>query len=485
MNREFVVASGEQIPYGLGDMRTTWTRRDVLRTVAAVAGAPVLAGRAAALPRIGIVGAGMAGVSLAWMLDGHYDVTLIEAAAAIGGNVRGVDVDLDGHQFVVDIGAQYFHPGPYPVYTALLASLGLFPPETSPAGSHAFKASITLAVHGTPQPKFVSPVLPQRTWPLLAPWNSAGTSAFATCFAAARAREQQNASWALTLGDWLPTLGLTRDQWEGMLLPWAASLFSGSIDQARSMSARAAMIFAAKALPANPLDPLLYYVLTPGMGEVLNRLLEQCTTVQVRTNAAVQQVSPAMTGGYNLHCADGSAVAVDELVFASSGPGTLQLLSGLPGTEQQVAALQAIEFHDAQLALHTDPIYAPSHPLFWSFLNCAVQGEFCEASMWLAPVLAGPPAATAAKVWKSWTTHRLQQPSQVLHAATFRHMLPTPSTIAAQNALRQTQGRDGIWFAGGYTLPYDAQETALLSALGVALGLGSGSARVAGLKRAQ
>lgn len=466
-------------------MRTTWTRREILQTVAAVAGAPVLAGRAAALPRIGIVGAGMAGVSLAWMLDGHYDVILIEAAASIGGNVRGVEVELDGHQFVVDIGAQFFHPGPYPVYTALLGSLGLFPPEASPGTSRAFKASITLAVQGTPQPRFVSPVLPQRTWPLLAPWNSAGTSAFATCFAAARAREQQNASWALTLGDWLPTLGLTRDQWEGMLLPWAASLFSGSIEQARGMSARAAMIFAAKALPVNPLEPLLYYVLTPGMGEVLNRLLQQCTTVQVRTNAAVQQVLPALAGGYTLQCADGTVVAVDQLVFAASGPATMQVLAGLPGMDAQLAALQGIQFHDAQLVLHTDPIYAPSHPLFWSFLNCAVQGEFCEASMWLAPVLAGAPPATAAKVWKSWTTHRLEQPSQVLHQTAFTHMLPTPATIAAQNALRQTQGRDGIWFAGGYTLPYDAQETALLSALGVALGLGAGTARVASLARAR
>jgi predicted NAD/FAD-binding protein len=458
------------------------TRRDMLRTVAAVAGAPVLAGRAAALPRIGIVGAGMAGVSLAWLLDGHYDVTLVEAAPQIGGNVRGVDVDLDGHQFVVDVGAQYFHPGPYPVYTALLAALGLYPPEAAPGGSHAFPASITVATHGVPGPKFVSPVFPGREWPILAPWNNAGTAAFAACFAAARTREQQGASWALTLGDWLPTLGLSRDQWEGILLPWAASLFSGSIEQARGLSARAAMIFAAKALPPNPFDPLLYYVLTPGMGEVLRRLLEQCTTVQVLTNAAVQQVTRDL-GGFHMHCAGRPVVTVDNLVFASSGPGTLQLLSGLSGAESQVAALQAIEFHDAHLALHTDPIYAPSHPLFWSFLNCSIQGAYCEASMWLAPVLAGPPPATAAKVWKSWTTHRLQQPAQILHEATFKHMLPTPTTLAAQGLLRLMQGRDGIWFAGGYTRPYDAQETALRSALGVAIGLGLASARVRGLER--
>ncbi|MEO8078214.1 MAG: FAD-dependent oxidoreductase, partial [Acidobacteriota bacterium] len=385
------------------------------------------------------------------------------------------------HQFVVDMGAQYFHPGPYPVYTALLSYLGLYPPQPGGSGSHAFKASITVAAPDNPLPRFVSPVIPDRTWPLLAAWNSAGTSAFATLFSAARAREQQGASYALTLGDWLPTLGLSRSQWEGMLLPWAASLFSGGIEQARGLSARAAMVFAAKALPANPLDPLLYYVLTPGMGEVLRRQLDQCTTVQVRTNAAVQYVSRNLVGGFHLHCADGTDLTVDDLVFASSGPGTLPLLAGLPEATWQAAALQAIEFHDARLVLHTDPIYAPGHPLFWSFLNCRVEGAHCEASMWLAPVISGPPPATAAKLWKSWTTHRLQQPAQVLHDSTFTHMLPTPTTLAAQAVLRLLQGRDGIWFAGGYTCPYDAQETALLSALGVALGLGAASARVRAL----
>ncbi len=465
-------------------MRTRWTRREMLKSVAAVAGAPVLAGRAAALPRIGIIGAGMAGVSLAWMLDGQYDVTLMEAAPAIGGNVRGVDVDLDGHQFVVDIGAQFFHPAPYPVYTALLASLGLFPPLTgSTARAHAFPASITVAAEGTALPRFVSPLIPARTWPLIAPWNSAGTAAFATSFAAAKIREQVGASWSLTLGEWLPTLGLSQTQWEGILLPWAASLFSGSIEQARGLSARAAMIFAAKALPANPLDPLLYYVLTPGMGEVLTRLVAQCTTLQLRTNTAVQHLSRDITGTYQLHCADGSVVTADEVVFASSGPATQQLLSTLPGTPVPLTALQGIEFHDARLVLHTDPIYAPSHPLFWSFLNCRVEGAHCEASMWLAPVVAGAPPATAAKLWKSWATHREQQPAQVLHEATFKHMLPTPATIGAQNVLRLSQGHDRLWFAGGYILPYDSQETALLSALSVALGLGVSSTRVRALER--
>jgi len=256
-----------------------------------------------------------------------------------------------------------------------------------------------------------------------------------------------------------------------MILPWAASLFSGSIEQARTLSARGAMIFAAKALPQNPFDPILYYVLNRGMAEALNRMVAQCSTLQVLTSASVRRISRGPHGGFRIHRTSGQTIAVDDLVLASSGPNTLRLLSGVPGTGPQQAALRGIEFHDARLALHTDPVYVPPEEYFWSFLNCRIQDAYCEASMWLAPVLTDVPPSIGTKLWKSWVTHRDRQPAQVLHETEFKHMLPTAATVRAQSELRSLQGQDGIWLAGGYMYPYDSQETALRSAIRVAHGL--------------
>jgi predicted NAD/FAD-binding protein len=205
-------------------------------------------------------------------------------------------------------------------------------------------------------------------------------------------------------------------------------------------------------------------------------MIDQCSTLTVVTGAAVIDVK-RVGQGYRLRCADGRTVVVDELVCASSGPATTQLLRGLPGAAPQRRILDRMEFHDARLVLHTDPLYAPGDPNVRSFLNCDVHDAFCESSMWLASVVPGPPPETAARLWKSWTTHREQQPAQVLYDTWFRHMLPTPATLHAQAGLEPLQGRDGIWFAGGYLHPYDSQETALRSALRVALGLRAGSAR--------
>ncbi len=460
-------------------------RRDMLRALIAGTALTGHGVRAAQTGSVGIIGGGMAGVSLAWFLDGSRNVVLLESGDSVGGNIHSAPVELDGLQFEVDMGAQYFHPGPYPLYTALLTYLGLHSSDPgTPGESHAFPASITLFEGSEPTPRFVSPVLPGRAWPLIAGWNQEGVAAFGTAFYAASVRESLNGDWALTLEEWLPTLGLSTQQWEGMVLPWAASLFSGNIDQARGLSARAAFIFAAKALPPNPLDPILYYTLKPGLGEALDRMIDQFSTVSVLTGSKVVYVARTLNGGFRLYLANGTQIVVDHLVFASSGPATLKLLEGLPVAWRQRLALNGIEFHDAALALHTDPAYVPPNPALWSFLNCAIEGDFCEASMSLGPVLASLPPATAGKLWKSWVTHRTQLPAEVLYSVAFKHMLPTPATIQAQNLLALLQGRDRIWFAGGYTRPYDSQETALRSALGVALGLHAATPRTSRLSGA-
>ena len=183
-------------------MSPTLTRRDVLKTIAATAATPLLAHAAKPRRTVAIIGAGMAGVSAAWLLDGQRDVVLLESRDSIGGNVRSLDVDLDGHHFAVDLGAQFFHPGPYPVYTALLESLDLFPPDAAvPPPSAAFPASITIENPVEATPRFVSPIIPTRLWPISQDWNQPGLFAFLTAFNAAQAREQNDESWSLTLGD--------------------------------------------------------------------------------------------------------------------------------------------------------------------------------------------------------------------------------------------------------------------------------------------
>ena len=457
------------------------SRRAFLETLAAAPGLSLVGAGAGSLPRVGIVGGGMAGVALAWLLDGQREVHLLEARQSLGGNIHEVEVEVDGLSVVVDLGAQYFNPGPYPTYVRLLTEFGLFNPDQGvQTASHAFPASITVAGRGEPHPLFLSPSPPDRLWPVIEPWNFDGLLAFGVVFKAAGSLEQLAVDYDLTMEAWLGELKLTQRQRDEIILPWTASLYSGIVEQARGLSARAAMVFVSLAQPAEPGDPITYFVLDPGMGEVIRIMASQCSTVRFWTAARVQPPSRAADGGFIIRTGDGRSLEVDELVFATPAPVTERLSEDLAGTGPQREQLRGIAYHDARLALHRDPAYAPADPLYWSFLNCEAAGRFCEASMWLAPVLGGVPIATSSRLWKSWITHR-RPPRQLLREAAFRHMLPTPATIRAQQGLLARQGQGGVWFAGGYTKPYDSQETALRSAMDVAQGMGVNSARLLSL----
>ena len=90
--------------------------------------------------------------------------------------------------------------------------------------------------------------------------------------------------------------------------------------------------------------------------------------------------------------------------------------------------------------------------------------------MWMASVIADAPPRPRPSSGRAGP-HIAASRRQVLYDTQFRHMLPTPATLRAQDGIKPLQGHDGIWFAGGYLYPYDSQETALRSALRVALGL--------------
>ena len=441
---------------GIDDAAVTGflSRRDFLQLLAATAVLPV--SEAGAAPRrrsVGIVGGGMAGVSLAWLLDGPYDVTLLEARESIGGNVRSFDVALDGHEFVVDMGAQYFHPGPYPVYTALLGQLGLFDANAvEQSAAHGFPASITLTAGVNATPRFVSPILPDRWWPLLASWNWAGLWAFGGGFLAAKAREDLNESWDVTLEQWLPTLGLPRELWEGMLLPWAASLFSGDVEQCRGLSARAAMVFAAKALPPNPLDPLSYYVLKPGLIAALRRMIDQCSTLTVLTDAAVSDVKRTAQG-YRPRCADGGP---------SSSTGSCAHRRGLrrvspPGhfPRRRRSAAPSTAWSSTTRGSSSTPIPC-THPA----TSMVARSSTATSTTRSARRRCG---------WRPCSRVHLPRPRPRSgragpHIARSRHRCSTtPSSgtcsprrprCTPRTASNPLQGRDGIWFAGGYLYPY-------------------------------
>ena len=87
----------------------------IIRCAISTKNSPTAKGR-----RIAVIGAGVAGLSAAWLLSRRHHVTLYEKNGWLGGHANTVDVDCPEGTVPVDTGFIVYNPVNYPNFTALL-----------------------------------------------------------------------------------------------------------------------------------------------------------------------------------------------------------------------------------------------------------------------------------------------------------------------------------------------------------------------------
>jgi predicted NAD/FAD-binding protein len=144
--------------------------------------------------------------------------------------------------------------------------------------------------------------------------------------------------------------------------------------------------------------------------------------------------------------------------------------------------LRSYQYFDSRLVIHTDPAYVDHARGNWASYNAGVHGPQCEGSVWYGALRHGLPSGATIDVFKSWATRRPADPAQILLERRFQHPIIDRAAIHAARALQAHQGRDGLYFSGQYTTGFDAQESAVYSAIKVAERLAPASHTLQALK---
>ena len=437
-------------------------------------------------PAVVIVGGGVAGAAAAWLLDGACDVTLLEASARLGGHAQTVSVDFRGSEVPVDLGGQLFGPRSHPRFMRLLEVLGLYDPALPDSGGCITRdMGTTLLDHGGARPRFVSPMFGagnRRLWPLFAPWNAPGQLAF-TALALAGRRFELGGDWAITLEDWLQRVpGLAAGPREHLLLPWLSAMTGCSLDEARALSARAAIAVAVRGLPNRLLAPYSWSTARRGLGSIIDALVAACTTLNVQLDARVVRVDAASAAHTaSIHTADGRAFPAEHVIFAAPPYALEPILAASPRGQQLARLMTDFPTFRSRLVIHTDPAYVHPDRRMWSAYNATTFRGQCEGSIWYGAIRDRLPDGSTLDIFKSWASARSREPSDPLFEAEYRHPLQTPAFVAAQARIEALQGQHGLWFAGSWVRDVDLQESALHSAMRVVSGFAPQSANLARL----
>lgn len=428
-----------------------------------------------------IIGGGAAGVFTAYWLEkyasGCYDITILERRAAVGGHAHSHDLDHDGATIHIDGGAQFFSETSQTLYCEMLREEGLFGHVTQ----HDAGVSVWDKTNGSRE-FWIPPDLPGLISEALA--NIQDWLNF-LLFTLEAVRKYQSGDWTETFGDWLNGLPLIgagvgdADEFRSRVCRPLMYQF-GLVDppDIDALSARFVLYYFVRSLPwFGGSAPFRLYNCEIGLDGVLESLVDTYG-IDVRTGQGVEAVVSDGAGGYEVKTATDDFKA-DVVVYATNPRVTKDILPSGPAFNARRALFAGMNYVDVQVPILKRPTadgFMPGEAAIQTVSNVLVSKDASgDATHYMLSVWFGPLRAQveAEQFVKSWGSPSLDPSDAVNEVLRMHHlMVGTPDFIDRRQQVASIhQGKDDLWYVGGWMVDYDSQNACLKASAFLALRL--------------
>ncbi len=395
--------------------------------------------------KIAIVGTGISGLSAAYLLNRHHDITVFEKADRLGGHSNTVDVDYDGKVIPVDTGFIVYNEHNYPNLVALFDHLGVASQSSNMSFSVSARNGRTEWAGG-------------NFWEIFAQKKNLFSPSFIHMLTEILRFNRQCVEdlegghlTGCSLGEYLDARNFAKKFRDLYLLPMGGAIWSTSPQEMLHFPAESFVSFFNNHRLIYRERPL-WRTVTGGSREYVKKISASFAD-KVRLNAAVTRIQRVMDGVF-VESWDGSREKFDHVVIATHSDQALGLLSDAQPDEQEL--LSALRYAPNKAYLHRDPALMPNKKVIWSSWNymCGDQD--------------GPENASTKTVSVSYWMNRLQNidkkyplfvslnpakpPRDHLTFASFDYDHPQfdGTALNAQQQLPLIQGTRRTWFAGAY-----------------------------------
>ncbi len=386
--------------------------------------------------RIGIIGAGVSGMTAAWLLQNDHHVTLIDGAKQLGGHTETVAVTVSDKTVHAELGARFFFDSAYPYFLALLRLLAV-PIRWSDASVSITDAGRTIVLPPRSlgqmaslvgSPRLVRHVLSLRRLIKEQPVIAAGRD------------------FSITFRDHLARSGYPASFGPEFAFPFLAACWGAPLT----------------ALPDFPVYSLLkgmppgnkpgFYEVEGGMSRYVQAFGAELTRVDVRLGEGVQRVE-ATNDGFRV-----DDHHFDRLIVATSSRDAAKLLRDVPAAAEMQATVGAFRHFDTDIVIHGDVSLMPRNRGDWTHTNLFFEGELAWMSDWQG-------IGHDAPVFRTWLPRERPTPSPLYGRRSYHHLIMSPENAVLQRRIAALQGANGLWVTGMYAADVDNHESALLSAV--------------------
>jgi uncharacterized protein len=410
---------------------------------------------------VAVIGAGISGLSTAWLLAKQHDVTLYESELRPGGHSHTVDVATPEGRCAVDTGFIVYNTRTYPNLIALFEHLGV---PTAPSsmtfavsldqGSLEYSGNDLLGLIGNAR-NVVSP----QHWRMIA--------TIFDFFRVARA-EADSLPPDLSFGDWLTAKGYGTAFVDRHILPMAAAIWSAPADRMMEFPAAAFLRFFTNHGLLQVFDRPQWRTVKGGSRTYVNRILADLPNKPrlARAVTAVRRSAKSV----RVEDQSGASADYDHVVLACHADQSLALLQD-PHSDER-ALLGAFSYAANDAVLHSDPSLMPQRRRLWSSWNYLGTGtgrhRELAVSYWMNKL---QPLETATDLFVTLNPNRPIAAGKEHGRYLYQHPIFDRAAMRAQADLWQLQGQRRTWFCGSY-FGYGFHEDGIQSGLAVAEELG-------------
>mgnify|MGYP006081937087 FL=1 len=391
--------------------------------------------------RIAIIGAGISGLTTAYLLNKKHDITVFEKNDYIGGHTHTHDIDMDGKTFSVDSGFIVYNENTYPNFIKLLDRLGV-ESQLSSMGFSVKAIGKNLEYAGNS----LSALFAQRS-------NFFKPSFFRMIRGILNFNRQAEFDLAkfspdTTLEEYLEKKGHSREFIENYIVPMGAAIWSTKPSDMLKMP----VVFFIKFFKNHGLlqikDRPKWWVIKGGSKYYVEKLIENFkdkikVSTPIRTIKRTDEIIEILYGTDSL-----ISESFDAVILATHSDQALKILDQPTSKEKEI--LGALPYQKNEALLHFDDSILPSRRSAWSSWNYLLDEDKDKpvALTYNMNILQSLESEHTFCV--TLNSDNVVDPRKIIKKLNYEHPLFTLEGIRAQNRKKEISGENRTFYCGAY-----------------------------------